>query len=785
MILRKLRIENIATYDKAEIDFKNLGYPVFVTGKTGAGKTTLFVDAITAAFFAKAYGIGTRGIYKELIMKGKTRGEIFLEFESENTIYQIRRIFKPSEMKVFLKIIKDGKEYLHSYQKDVEKKISQILGLDYNGLLNSVVVRQGDVYEFIEMQPSKRRDLLIDILRISLEKYKEIASNRLEDIKMEIAEKNKEKEMLEKEIKKEEEIRRRLEELRTQKPEIEKKLEEYKKQKRDIDEDLSTKLGKLGELENKLKEIRKIEEKIKELESDLREIEEKISEIKNKLSKYPIEKIKKIEEYWDKKSKYDLLEQEIKTKETEIRVLEDLLKKKKKLEEITKTIEALTDIEQQLNDKKQKKSELEQWRGGIKSKINEIEEALKKLQIGIAKCPVCGADLTDEKILERKEHLNEEKMKLSQELKDIHEEISILSGAIKELERKVGEKQKLLGEKQSIERDLKGKEVSEAIINKRKELLEDTKNKRKQIEAEILEYTNAKNMAEAKKILEEIRSLKDEIPNLEKYEEKKKNIEEQIEERKKDIAEKEEIEQNWNNLKQEVNKLKLQRSRIESEINNLGKKYGEIIKEIEQKNDELQKIEESKTKIEEIKQLLEKLEIDRRAYEILTKEVFSERGLPAKLLEKYLMVIQDAANDYLSVFGQDITLNLILIKQRGSQSVEIEAYADGFKRPIKTFSGGERTLMGFAIRLAIGKLVSRLYSLKQKPRFLIIDEGFGALDEEKRNMVARALSELYETGEFEQIIVVSHQDDLKNSPVFKTVVEVFKNEQKISKINIL
>ena len=125
---------------------------------------------------------------------------------------------------------------------------------------------------------------------------------------------------------------------------------------------------------------------------------------------------------------------------------------------------------------------------------------------------------------------------------------------------------------------------------------------------------------------------------------------------------------------------------------------------------------------------------------------------------------------------------MVYVKRRDQQSIELKAYADGYERNIKTFSGGETTLMGFAIRLAIGKMLAELYAGTKRPRFLIIDEGFGPLDEDLRIKVAEALSALRNNDEYEQIIVISHQQELKNHAVFQTIIEITKDHRNISHV---
>ena len=180
MKLIRLSIRNLATYERQDIDFTKLTYPVFVTGNTGAGKTSLFVDAVTAALYGKVYGEGAKGLPKEFIMKGKSEGSVELEFEIEGIKYLIKRTFRTngtSDARLYEWAKNRWKLVAHRVS-DVDKKIEDIIGLTFDGLKNSAIVRQGDVHTFLTMRASDRREILLDILRIRLDKLRDLADKK-------------------------------------------------------------------------------------------------------------------------------------------------------------------------------------------------------------------------------------------------------------------------------------------------------------------------------------------------------------------------------------------------------------------------------------------------------------------------------------------------------------------------------------------------------------------------------------------------------------------------------
>jgi exonuclease SbcC len=91
-----------------------------------------------------------------------------------------------------------------------------------------------------------------------------------------------------------------------------------------------------------------------------------------------------------------------------------------------------------------------------------------------------------------------------------------------------------------------------------------------------------------------------------------------------------------------------------------------------------------------------------------------------------------------------------------SGNISIQVLDEREIRPLETYSGGERTLLGFVVRLAIARAMA-LGMRAFPPACLIIDEGFGPLSAEFRQEVVRALMEL--SADYQQIVVISHMED--------------------------
>jgi DNA repair protein SbcC/Rad50 len=89
--------------------------------------------------------------------------------------------------------------------------------------------------------------------------------------------------------------------------------------------------------------------------------------------------------------------------------------------------------------------------------------------------------------------------------------------------------------------------------------------------------------------------------------------------------------------------------------------------------------------------------------------------------------------------------------------IEARDLMTGQTRPFKCLSGGEKFRVAVSLAVAIGQYVLGGRSVDT----LIIDEGFGALDETNRDLLVKELSNLSEevlSGG--RVIVVSHQEDV-------------------------
>ena len=140
-----------------------------------------------------------------------------------------------------------------------------------------------------------------------------------------------------------------------------------------------------------------------------------------------------------------------------------------------------------------------------------------------------------------------------------------------------------------------------------------------------------------------------------------------------------------------------------------------------------------------------------RLYDMLI-QAYSKRGIPVQLLHALLPKINAEISKILQgVVGFTIDLEADL----DSNAMDIYINYGDSKRIVELASGMEKMMASLAIRVALINV-----STLPKTNMLIIDEGFGALDETNLEACSKLLSSFKKW--FKNIIIISHIDAIKD-----------------------
>ena len=204
-------------------------------------------------------------------------------------------------------------------------------------------------------------------------------------------------------------------------------------------------------------------------------------------------------------------------------------------------------------------------------------------------------------------------------------------------------------------------------------------------------------------------------------------------------------------------KLKSRIVSIESQIENLDKNRTGQIDKITRIKVEISRITKQRSQYEKIKNRL-------KTYDMFIQAV-SKKGIPLQIMMSQLPIINAEIEKILQgVVG--FTVSLEADDESNSMDVYID-YGDS-KRIIELASGMEKMMSSLAIRVALINV-----STLPKTNMLIIDEGFGALDENNIEACGRLLISLKKW--FRNILIISHVDAIKD--VVDNSLDIIKKEK--------
>lgn len=203
-------------------------------------------------------------------------------------------------------------------------------------------------------------------------------------------------------------------------------------------------------------------------------------------------------------------------------------------------------------------------------------------------------------------------------------------------------------------------------------------------------------------------------------------------------------------LTRQINVLKPQIARQDNERINAAKDLGHAKSELARMLDAFKKWQALRAQL--------------RTYELFLKAV-NKRGIPTLILRKLAPVInQEIAAILQGVV--DFTVSIEAPEQGNAMNIFLD-YGDS-KRILEAGSGMEKMISSLAIRVALTNISSL-----PKTDLLIIDEGFGALDETNIEACSRLLVSLKRW--FKNILVITHVDGIKD--IADNLLEITRDEK--------
>jgi exonuclease SbcC len=353
-----------------------------------------------------------------------------------------------------------------------------------------------------------------------------------------------------------------------------------------------------------------------------------------------------------------------------------------------------------------------------KSKIKKMEDSLnftsKKDGTNIALCPTCQNKLT-------KEHYDEMIVKFNKEIKINQDKIKSITNVLDNLDTEIDSHQNKLDKikkriiiTQGLKGDYENYQKYELDLNKANDGLNTflVKNKSKFIDP---------SAEKVKRLSIEKKTLSTELSAIEKeFKEKQKKFEINLVK----IVD----------LKEEIKRMK-----------DLEKSIGELEIEIDHIN---------------------------KAKEFVRRFV-TEYMVVKRLVKNIALTTNKYIKDFTSGQYSDLLLDLTGTRKTGL-SLKIKDNFNGVHESIEVLSGGDKTALGMALRLAISELMSKIRPIKESPQknpkidILLLDEPLAALDATRRE---RILKHLIKSKTFSQIFLITHTEipsDINTHKIFVT-----------------
>ncbi len=466
-----------------------------------------------------------------------------------------------------------------------------------------------------------------------------------------------------------------------------------------------------------------------------------------------------------------------------------------------KSIELISnasDLEAKRESRKKKETEIGEHKGHL-ALLNKNNIELER------KSTVLNKEI--DKLQKRKDALGKAAGQidlLNKQIEEKNEEIAGLQGEAEQLSKEIKELQPTIDKLHMIKRPTpKTEEKLKEELNELKETAKALRNTEAIIEEKIRDYESVEKnkvcptcdrpadpkkferkikekMEEKKKSSEEVRNCEKRIEELEKlqdllreYENAQYNLQglnKQLTQYQMGIKKaQKKIETKKEQIEAEYKKLEIARKEV-GEFNQVSAKIETLSKKLDEVQSELKIVWGQVSSTQETLKMLEK-EVGELEEEIKTKEKQRELG---EKLKEYNVWLEDFFAQTLGTIEKHVMLSInqefnqhfqkwwnLLVEDPGKEARIDEEFSpiveqDGYEQYFGYLSGGEKTSLALAYRLALNSIVQRV-SIGIRSNLLILDEPTDGFSKEQLFKIREILNEI----KCPQVIIVSHEKELE------------------------
>lgn len=726
MLLKKMILKNFFSYENVEINFDDIPSICAILGQNekknsksnGAGKSALY-QGVLYALYEKTRLSANKNATLNDIIKRKSNGKMLVElqFEINKNLYQIIRTRDKNTNKGNCEFnVWDGKKWkaLQSSSKKMSNKdIQDVIGIDYNTFISSVLFESDEINRFVNATTSERKEIIKDILQLGrYDNYKNITKGKLDSLKDTITS-----------------IENQLLSINSNSLDVEIKEDELSEiSKKHIllemeNKSLSNQLERLRleqiKYNQKIQDRIHLSQKIKDREDNLRKISISLEGSESKLIKYKEIFEKRKEEFQEINKKYiELKESFDLDKDT---LIEEGRTAQQKLKEVE---ENLKKIEKDFHNKE----------GEINSALASILK-IEKLTCG--KCPTCYGEIDDNSKNGAILCLTNYKNILDKDLSDLNS----MRIENKELVQLAKNKVDILKEKiQQYNEWVKDKKHLQQQLSNIKESGEEAKQIIKDQESIIQENGDLKNSYS-----KDLDIFKVELSKISVDAPAFDQLNDQISEKNRKLDQSNRM----------INDSFIKKSRVEIEIENIKKA-----------------IEKRKTLVDQ-----RDIFVKERSHYSCLLDIFGKEIPTIMIENscRDLAIYANEILESISDLRIEFVTQQNSIKGEAKEVFEVYVYKNGDNDQylIDNLSMGEKFRTVFAIRIALSKLLAKR-SNSPAIQFLFYDECFSVLDEEGIEQVVDIFNFLEK--EFRHQLVITHRNDLKDYFLNRTILVKKEND---------
>lgn len=485
-------------------------------------------------------------------------------------------------------------------------------------------------------------------------------------------------------------------------------VREIKSKKREYEASIADLEQKQQQKKEKEHEIENINTNVKKLEPDLKNINEELEKQKEIIEKYEktIEELKKLKnnlQLWDTNilnisEQNNRINQDIEELEKDIEHLKKEVDEKEllKFEEIVKEIK---NKEKEIEDNENKLSNIKNKLSEflvLKNKSEELKEKITKLDI----CPVCKQKVNAAHV----EHITQEE---DSKLKEIEETMIVYK---------------------------KNEQIASEIILKTKNEINILREREKKFEINKIKLSNLKEK------LERIARLKQ---NKDEFKKKMGDFNKKRLEIKKKIEKFKDLDEKYKKEKELLNRILDEQKELEIKISEL-KKEEEILKKLIKELDE-----EIKKKIKVKEQIMYLAQVQNWLDEYFINLM---TAMEKQIMGKVYNEFNELVKEWFNMLIEDEVLN-IRLDEEFTPIIE----QNNYETNLQNLSGGEKTAVALAYRLALNKVINDLIAGIKTKNLIILDEPTDGFSTEQLDRVKEVIGSL----NIKQVVIVSHEPKIE------------------------